>query len=254
MKVLEQTDYRLRLQERPLALWLFGGLFCLVPVLILSVFPVADIECQRQTFPYECVVTTTSFVTQERVKIPLSVLRQAKLEDYIDSEGDRMYRIVLEGVADSIPLGIASSDAGDRATIVEQINQFLANPNQMQLSARVDDRWLIQIVVGVFFLVGASLIALTPVLTLDLDRSSGTLTIFHANFFRRTHKELRLREISDITIESSVDSEGDRLYRVVVHLASGEKVPLRHYYSSGYNSKKELANHLRQFLYLPPYD
>lgn len=252
MKILEQTDYRLRLRERPLLSWFMGGMFVLVPMLMLSFFPVAEIHCQRQTLPYECITTTTSFVSQQRVKIPLSLLRQAKLEDYIDSEGDRMYRVVLEVAGNSTILGVASSEPGDRAAMVQQINQFLANPNQTQLSARVDDRWLIGIIAGVFFLVGMSFISFTPVLTVDLDRGSGTLTILHGNFFRRTQKELRLREISDIAIESSVDSDGDRLYRVVVHLTSGETVPLRQYYSSGYDSKKELVNLLRQFLYLPP--
>lgn len=252
MQILEQTDYRLRLRERPWLIWCVGGMLGLVPMLMLSVFPVAEINCQRQTLPYECVVTTTSLVIQKRVNIPLSLLRQAKLEDYIDSEGDRLYRIVLEAEGHSTTLDIASSDVSDRAAVVQQVNQFLANPNQTQLSARVDDRWLMGIFAGVFFVVGMSLIAFTPVLTLDLDRSNGTFTIHNANFFRRSHRELPLGEISDIAIESSVDSDGDRLYRVVVHLTSGEKVPLRRYYSSGYGSKKELANLLRQFLHRPP--
>lgn len=265
MKILEQTDYRLRLRERPWAIWLMGGVFALpfvlsfaMPILMLSFSPVTAIRCQRQTLPYECIATKTSLVSQERVRIPLSLLRQAKLEDYVDSEGDRMYRVVLEVAGNSIILGTTSSQASSRAAIVQQINQFLANPNQTELSARVDDRGHMKIesIEGVFFFIGIfigiSFISLASVLTLDLDRSSGTFTICHANFFRRTRKELRLREISDIGIESSPSSDGDRLYRVVVHLTSGETVPLRQYYSNGYNDKKELANLLRQFLYLPP--
>ncbi|QLL29329.1 hypothetical protein D3A95_09130 [Thermosynechococcus sichuanensis E542] len=194
-------------------------------------------------------------------KIPLSLLRQAKLEDYDDSEGDRMYRVVLEVAGNSIILGTASSQASRPAAIVQQINQFLANPNQTELSAHVEDRedvgmW---IMAGVFFFVGTSFSysILPPVLTLDLDRSSGTFTICYGKFFRRTRKELCLREISDIAIESypRSDYDNDPVYYVVVRLFSGETVPLEQSYSSdssGYDDKKELANLLRQFLYLPP--
>lgn len=259
MKILEQTDYRLRLRERPWGMWLMGGMFTLpfaMPILMLSFSPVTAIRCQRQTLPYDCIATTTSLVSQQRVKIPLSLLRQAKLEDYVDSEGDRLYRVVLEVAGSSTILGTASSQASSRAAMVQQINQFLANPNQTELSARVDDRGHMQIEIAggvfLFIVIGISYISLASVLTLDLDRSSGTFTICHANFFRRTRKELRLREISDIAIESSESSDGDRLYRVVVHLTSGETVPLRQYYSNGYDDKKELANLLRQFLHLPP--
>lgn len=251
MKVLEQTSYRLRVRDYPWVMWFVGGFFIFMPILMLSFLPVGEIHCQRQTVPYECIITRTSLVSQERVKIPLTSLYQAKLEDYIDSEGDRMYRVVLEVAGQSITLGYASSVVGNRAAIVEQINQFRANPNQTQLSARLDDRRLIEIFAGVFFLVGMALISLTSVLTLDLDQRRGTFTIQHANFFRRTQKELLLREIGDIAIESNEDSDGDT-YRVVVHLTSGEKVPLRNYYSSGYNNKKKLANLLRQFLNPPP--
>ncbi|BAY52415.1 hypothetical protein NIES2134_125160 [Thermostichus vulcanus NIES-2134] len=252
MEVLEEPDYRLRVRERPLLIWLVGGIMGLGPMPLLGFLSVAKIHCQRQTLPYECIATTSSFIIQERVNIPLSLLQQAKLEEDIDSEGDRMYRVVLEVSGNSIVFGSAASPPGDRAAMVQQMNQFLGNPNQTQLSARVDDRWPVGLMAGVFFLVGMSLIFFIPVLTLDLDRGSGTLTILHANFFRRTYQELSLRDIRDIAIESYQDSEGDRLYRVLVHLTSGDTVPLRQYYSSGYGSKKKLANLLREFLHLPP--
>ncbi|BCX11780.1 MAG: hypothetical protein KatS3mg067_0718 [Thermosynechococcus sp.] len=77
MKRLAQTNY-LRLRERSLMEYFLGGMFLVHTLLILSSFTVAEIHCQRQTLPYECIATTTSLVIQERVKIPLSVLRQAK--------------------------------------------------------------------------------------------------------------------------------------------------------------------------------
>ncbi|MFN3678825.1 hypothetical protein [Thermosynechococcus sp.] len=254
MKILEQTDYQLRLRERPWLIWFVGGMFIFLPILMLISFPaVVEIYCQRQTLPYECVATTSSLgIQQNRIKIPLSLLQQAKLEDYLDREGDRLYRVLLEVEGNSIRLGSSSSNPSDRAVMVQQINEFLAHPNQTELSVRVDDRWLIGVGGGGFFLIGILIIAFTPVFTLHLDRGGGTLTIVRRNFFRRTRKELRLREIRDIAIESSVSSDGDRLYRVVAHLTSGETVPLQLYSSSGYDSKKELANLLRQFLSLPP--
>ncbi len=251
MKVLEQTSYRLRVRECPWLIWFVGGFFSFIPILMLSFLPVGEIHCQRQIIPYECIITHTSLVSQKRVKIPLTLLYQAKLENYIDSDGDPMYRVVLEVAGQSITLGYASSNVGNRAAIVEQINQFRANPNQTQLSARLDDGWLIEIFTGVFFLSGMAFISLASVLTVDLDQRGGTFTIQHANFFRRTQKELLLREIGNIAIEIHKDSDGET-YCVVVHLTSGEKVPLRNYYSSGYDNKKKLANLLRQFLNLPP--
>ncbi|WP_298616320.1 hypothetical protein [uncultured Thermosynechococcus sp.] len=251
MKVLEQTSYRLRVRERPWLTWFVGGFFSFIPILMLGFLQVGEIHCQRQTVPYECIITHTSLVSQERVKIPLTLLYQAKLENYIDSDGDRMYRVVLEVAGQSIRLGNASSDVGNRAAIVEQINQFRANPNQTQLSARLYDLWLIGIFAGAHFLPGMAAISLASVLNLDLDKRRGTFTIQHANFFRRTQKELLLREIRDIAIESHKDSDGNT-HRIVVHLTSGEKVPLRNYYRGGYNNMKKLANLLRQFLNLGP--
>ncbi|HIK22171.1 MULTISPECIES: hypothetical protein [unclassified Thermosynechococcus] len=61
-----------------------------------------------------------------------------------------------------------------------------------------------------------------------------------------------MREIRDIAIDIHKDSDGDRLYRVVVQMTSGDTVPLQPYYSGDYSSKKKLANLLRAFLYLPP--
>ncbi|BCX11779.1 MAG: hypothetical protein KatS3mg067_0717 [Thermosynechococcus sp.] len=174
------------------------------------------------------------------------------MEEDIDSEGDRWYGVVLEVAGKSILLGNTASQRGDRAAVVQQINQFLRNPNQTELSARVDDRWIVGIIAGVFFLVGMSLISFAPLLALDLDRGSGTLTIRRGNFFHRTRKELPLREIRDIAIESYKNYEGDRFSRVVVHMTSGDTVPLRWSYRADYSSEKKLANLLREFLYLPP--
>ncbi|GIV64706.1 MAG: hypothetical protein KatS3mg045_2045 [Bellilinea sp.] len=62
-----------------------------------------------------------------------------------------------------------------------------------------------------------------------------------------------MREIRNIAIDIHEDSDGDRLYRVVVHMTSGDTVPLQPYYSGDYSSKKKkLANLLREFLYLSP--
>ncbi|GIV64705.1 MAG: hypothetical protein KatS3mg045_2044 [Bellilinea sp.] len=96
MKILAQTANSLRLRQRSLENWFIDMIFCLLSMLTLSLFPVGQIHCQRQTLPYGCIITTTYFVIQERVNIPLPLLRQAKLEEDIDSESDRIYRIVLD--------------------------------------------------------------------------------------------------------------------------------------------------------------
>ncbi|HIK22172.1 MAG TPA: hypothetical protein IGQ16_00690 [Thermosynechococcus sp. M3746_W2019_013] len=51
-----------------------------------------------------------------------------------------LFLIVLDVAGKSTVLGSAISQPSDRAAIVQQINQFLGDPNQTELSARADDR------------------------------------------------------------------------------------------------------------------
>ncbi|XFA72127.1 hypothetical protein RYO59_000348 [Thermosynechococcaceae cyanobacterium Okahandja] len=169
-----------------------------------------------------------------------------------DSDGDPTYQVELRTATRTIPFGNFSSAYGERRRTVERINQFLATPQQSQLHLTQDDRWIGWLISTLMLAVGGGLALLPPVVDVEFDRTDGTWTLQRRNLFGHNKQEYRLRDITDVFLEINPDSDGGSTYRIVIQLASGETVPLRHYYSSGYHGKQQVVERLRQFLQLPP--
>ncbi|MBN2386212.1 MAG: PH domain-containing protein [Anaerolineales bacterium] len=111
------------------------------------------------------------------------------------------------------------------------------------------DQWVI-LVVSVT--IGLLILLLASILIVQADKSTGLLTITSRSLLRRKVTEIPIREITAVRVEQSrgQDDDGRRQtsYRIAVDLASGESVPFRSYYSSGFSAKAEEAQELRTFL------
>ncbi len=94
-------------------------------------------------------------------------------------------------------------------------------------------------------------ILLPSVVTVQVDRYAGTLTIRWSSLLRRKTRQVPLRDIQNVQVQSSVsyDEDGKSVtYRVVFVLNNGEVLPLRSTYSSGYLAKEAKAHRLRELL------
>jgi len=104
---------------------------------------------------------------------------------------------------------------------------------------------------AVMFFIGAPMALLPSALTVTADRLRGTLTLRYRSPVLTSMKEYPLAEIASVEVESSRSTSHGRsstTYRLTLVLASGSRVPLRSYYSSGYAEKERKALQLREFL------
>lgn len=100
----------------------------------------------------------------------------------------------------------------------------------------------------IFCAVGALIILLIPILTVRIDRNSGMLSLTRRGILVNSHQDIRIKEISDVYVDRKVSSDSDGTsvtYQINIVLESGEQVPLRRYYSSGYRRKESQAQLLR---------
>lgn len=108
------------------------------------------------------------------------------------------------------------------------------------------------LVPGILIALGGALMALLPtVLTITADRQRSMVTVRHQSLIRSSVKEYPFGDITGVQVDSSVSVDGGQrssTYRLALVLASGARVPLRSYYSSGYGNKENKARQLREFL------
>jgi hypothetical protein len=112
-----------------------------------------------------------------------------------------------------------------------------------------DHQWMAVVLGAGFCLL---ILILSSVLVIKTDRNAGTLTLTYISLFRRKVREIPLRDITSIRIETS-HSHSSRggsspTYRVVADLADGQVVPFRSYSSSGRGGKARQAKALCDFL------
>lgn len=96
-----------------------------------------------------------------------------------------------------------------------------------------------------FLLIGVGILLLSKELRVTLDQGAGELQMEYRGLFGRSVRTIPLAEIADVMIERSRSSRGGTTYRVTLLLHSGERRPLRSYYSSGYAAKEKMANQIR---------
>ncbi len=111
---------------------------------------------------------------------------------------------------------------------------------------------------GIFLLTGLLFIALTPIVTVSLDRGSGVIEVRKKSLFRNRFNEVPAHQVASAyvqqTISSGTEGGSSMVYRVVIELENGEVIPLRGYYSSGFKGKQRTAEKIRAALGVPGVD
>ena len=103
--------------------------------------------------------------------------------------------------------------------------------------------------IGTFFvevMLEQPVLSLTPILTVAVDHTGGTLNLHYRSLLRASTKTYPLSEICFVNVAEIRDE--NRMYRVELVLWSGEVVPLRSGYSTGKARKERRAQQLRSVL------
>ena len=174
-----------------------------------------------------------------------------ELESFEQCEGDRADYWTFEPEPekdDTVPFtSNSSSGESEKQAIASHIKNFIRNPAIASLTEKQDDRFSMYLFGGIF--VTAGLIPLLArVVTCVFDKTLDTLTVKRQGLLGTEFIEHRLREIKDVLVEESTDSDGST-YRVTILLVSGS-LPLTYYYSSCKARELETASYIRSFLNL----
>jgi len=114
-------------------------------------------------------------------------------------------------------------------------------------------------VIGSLLLLGGlSLIVLPSRKTFAFSKTERVFVVASQRFWRVRRQTITLRDIADVSLDESTSldeptsSEDGSMYRVVLTLADGRRIPWRSYYTAGYRSKRAVVEVVRDFLGLGP--
>lgn len=260
MKIIKQTPTVLTLENRSntrgcfsvMMVMKFGMPFLLAGLAAILFFgEVAILTCTRlEPLQVVCKLTNSSLLRKRITQIPLGELQGADVQVNEDSDGDT-YRVVLITKSDTIPLtSVYSSGQHGKRKKAEQINAFLANPEQTTLTIRQDDRWMFYLGGSVSTLVGAGIlwgIVFTKSLkTCVFDKRSGCLSMIKKSWVASETKQVPLRDIKAAQVIEDTDSDGDKTYSTQLTLRSGDPIRLPVFGDSEQHYK--LADAINTFL------
>lgn len=252
MRIVRHSPQHITIHSPDLVLWILALVFLGASALILLVFgEKVTLNCDRSIPPAGvCTLETTSFIDSSQKQISVGNLQRAELRvNYGDSDSSDTYQVVLLTNNGELPFtDYYSSGSSKKQQLVNEINQFIQNDSLNMLSVKSDDRLWISILAGIFAGVGALMGIFSGITTLDLDRSSGLLTVSKRRLLSTSASELLLSDFQGAEIESSKNT-----YRVVLRMRDGKPIPITSYYSSGYKGKKKLADELQVFADSGPY-
>jgi hypothetical protein len=107
---------------------------------------------------------------------------------------------------------------------------------------------------ALFVALGVALVLLPRASTYVFDKASRTLYVTRRRLVGRAATTLvALRDLADVDLERTTDSDGGVLYRIAFVMADGRRDPWTSYYSSGVATKLQVVEAVRAFLSLPAY-
>lgn len=246
MRVIRHSPQHITIHSPDLVLWLMALVFLGASAMILLIFGrKVTLNCDRSLPPAGvCTLESASFIDSNQTQISAGNLQRAEVRvNYGDSDSSDTYQVVLMTTNGEVPFTeYYSSGSSKKQQLANEINQFIQDDSQNTLSVETDDRLFISILAGIFAGVGALMGLFSGITTLDLDRSSGLLTVSKRRLLPAGASEYLLSDFQGAEIESSKNT-----YRVVLRMRDGRTVPLTSYYSSGYKGKKKLADELEAF-------
>jgi hypothetical protein len=257
MKIVVQTSRRLELESgNPLgavAGTLFGMLFLVAGVAaILLLGRLTVLMCQRlEPNQIECQLTSTGLLGSQTTQI--TALEGAEVATHSDDDGDT-YSIVLFAVGQKIPFSkIRSSGYAAKKANADRINAFVNNSQQSALSVQEDHRWFSYLFGSGFALTGGALVLaswrLKFITYAVFDKNLGRLTLRRQSALGQTQTQSwNLQEIVGLSVKEEKDSDGDRTYKLLLKLKSGQQLPLSRLFLNSQPQAEAIAAKLRQFL------
>lgn len=247
MRVIRHSPQHITIHSPDLVLLILAVSFLGTSALMLLVFGrKVTLNCDRNLPPAGvCTLETTSFINRRQTNFSVSALQQAVVDvSYGDEDSSDTYRVVLMTTNGEVPFtGYYSSGSSGKEEIADDINRFIQSNSQQTVSVKTDDRLVLSIIAGVFGGIGALMGSLASYTTIDLDRSSGLLTVKKRSLIKNSTSEHLLSDLQKADIESSSST-----YRIALRMRDDSTIPLTSYFSSGYDGKQKLADELQQFI------
>ncbi len=111
-----------------------------------------------------------------------------------------------------------------------------------------------RIIGAVDLLLGLVFLLLPKALTVTADKVSQMVTLSYRGILWNNTKEIPLRDVTGVQLQSSHDSEGSTTFRIALLGRDNKVIPFHSYYSSGYGGKQKKVERLRTFLGLSSQD
>lgn len=252
MKIVQQTPTELTLRLRPVGLWVFGGIFAAAGLAVIICFGRATtLACNRvEPTQGSCEIAESSLLGFAAREISLTSLQGAEVETQTDSDGST-HRVVLLTRDEDIPFPFYYSSGYDKKQAnASRINAFVNNPAEIALGIQDDGRWFAYPFGGIFVAAGLFVISTGKVVTCSFDKTLDRMTLRRQGLFGAEVIKHSIWRISDVQVESSIDGDDDRTYRVSFKLKAGDHLPLTSYYSGGKGDKQQTVERIRTFLKL----
>ncbi|MBD2461624.1 hypothetical protein H6G89_11235 [Oscillatoria sp. FACHB-1407] len=203
MKILEHTSTRLTLQRHPTGmswfllgiLWLFGGSFSGIGVLIAQAVSVRSLMCQRvEATQVNCELTEGNVFNAPVNTTAIAALQEATVAT--DPLGEApAYSVILYSQTKELEFS-NSNDRGSQEAIARQLNEFIQNAAETRINLQDDDRGLQLWVSAGFLLGGLGLmvwgINLQEVATYTFDKPQNSLTLNRHTLLRHQTTTWRL--------------------------------------------------------------
>jgi hypothetical protein len=259
----------LAFQIQPTLSWaigvFFGSIAFLFILFILFFSPVTILTCKYYPESYvdqhypSCQLVAISWIGTEQNKTLIPELQAALLEAKLDTNKDSSlfdrYRILLIADKNNVPFRENYTYKSDPSyqnlvAIASQINAFIAYPLQNSLIIDQNEKDLGYIGWGIcafFSLITFLVLTISSYVTCSFDRELNLVTVERQNLFGKKVLEEKISNIVAVKVEEQSDIESST-YRLTLILASGKKLPLRYFFTSGWQEKQLFANQIQNFL------
>ena len=264
MKILEKTPNKLVCQsERNVGTYVFslisalgfGGIPLFIMLSTLTSSGVEALTCKRvEPTQVNCELTQSTYMGLKKEPIiSLSKVMGAKVNEETDSEGDTSYKVVILTQKGEVFWSYNPNDAS-------QINDFVEKSNTTDLRIDYDNRGNVigtLLITSLFMViglagVGSSIYNMTVIETYIFDKTLDKLIHHRRSCLGTQVKEYTFREIVDVRVEETTDSDGDISgYRVSLLLTGSKCLIFRASFpKTNKEDAQELANTIANFLNL----
>lgn len=258
ISVQDVSDDELVLKKSALLGWAFGSIFFVMGLVGgLLVGEKSTLRCERASFASpspSCVLVRQGTLPLAPKERHIRELQGAYLDSRTDSEGGKTYWVGLKTEQGSMGLTSTRSSARSHyASQVTELERFLRDKSQRELTLIHDDRFSGLGIGGVFSLVGLGFLLLTSFGTIRLSIPDDEVEFdTRTLLWRKVPVRIPLSKIEAATVEWSTGDKGGRTYRVALVKVDGSTVPLTHVYSSGSGGKEKVAQAIRRLLAARP--